>query len=67
MATAVLQRHLLTVTEVAQRLRVSSKTIYRLIANQELPVFYVGASIRIDEAVLEDWLQGRHGGRENGD
>jgi len=59
MATLVQQRTYLTVPETAARLRVSAKTIYRLIANGQLPVVRVGSQIRIDELALEEWLQGR--------
>jgi excisionase family DNA binding protein len=66
MATAVQQRHFLTVDETALRLRVSARTIRRLIANGELPVVRVGSQIRIDEAELEAWLNERHRPMRNG-
>jgi excisionase family DNA binding protein len=61
MATLVPQRSYLTVPETASQLRVSPKTIYRLIANAELPVVRVGAQIRIEALELEVWLQGASG------
>jgi excisionase family DNA binding protein len=43
---------LLTVREVADRLRVSRATVYRLVASGALPVLRVSNSIRIPEAAL---------------
>jgi excisionase family DNA binding protein len=45
-------RRLLTVREVADRLRVSRATVYRLVASGALPVLRVSNSIRIPEAAL---------------
>ena len=51
---------LLTVDEVAARLRVSKWSVYRLVRRGELPCLSLGASprapLRISEAELEDWL-----------
>jgi excisionase family DNA binding protein len=59
-AMAVLERQLLTVPEVATRLRVSPRTVRRLI-DRGLPAVRLGppgASIRVDVNELEDWLYG---------
>ena len=57
---AVTQRHppLLTVHEVAERLRSGEHTIRRLIKNGELPALRVGQQYRIDGDELERWLYG---------
>jgi excisionase family DNA binding protein len=47
---------LLTVPETARRLRVSEKTVRRLIGRQELPARHVGSLIRVDEGELQAWL-----------
>jgi excisionase family DNA binding protein len=47
---------LLTVAEVADALRVSSMTIYRLIKTGDLPAVRVGKSFRIRETDLKDYL-----------
>ena len=53
----------LTVEEVAQRLRVSRALVYRLIERGDLASHHIGASIRIAEEDLQDYLQRikRHG------
>ena len=47
---------LLTVAEVAQVLRVSNMTVYRLIKAGELPALRVGKNYRIREPDLEAYL-----------
>jgi excisionase family DNA binding protein len=47
---------LLTVAEVAEALRVSNMTVYRLIKAGELPALRVGKNYRIREPELEAFL-----------
>ena len=47
---------LLTVPEVASRLRVSRTTIYNLIREKHLPAMRVNSSIRIEENDLLDYI-----------
>lgn len=47
---------LLTVTEVAAELRVSTMTVYRLIAAGDLPALRVGRSYRIRHDDLDAFL-----------
>jgi excisionase family DNA binding protein len=49
---------LLTVREVADRLRLSEKTVRRLIGRAEIPALRVGGQLRVDESELEAWLYG---------
>ena len=49
---------LLTVAEVAERLRVSTMTVYRLIQREELPALRIGRSYRIDQDDLQSYLSG---------
>jgi excisionase family DNA binding protein len=48
-----------TVAEVAERLGVSDRTVYRWIANGELVAHRLGGSVRISEADLELFLAAR--------
>ena len=61
MTSAVPQPELLTVAETARRLRVSEKTVRRLVDRSGLPALKVGAQIRVDEAELQGWLYGDPG------
>jgi excisionase family DNA binding protein len=47
---------LLTVAEVAEELRVSTMTVYRLIQRDELPALRIGRSYRIERDDLESYL-----------
>ncbi|MFP4636418.1 MAG: helix-turn-helix domain-containing protein [Nitriliruptoraceae bacterium] len=47
---------LMTVAEVAEALRVSNMTVYRLIKSGELPALRVGKNYRIRESDLEAYL-----------
>jgi excisionase family DNA binding protein len=58
--------HLLTVREVAGRLRVSTATVYALCQSGELPSIRVVNSIRVSERMLQAFLSlrtERKGGR----
>jgi len=46
----------LTITEVAQILRVHPATVYRVVRRGELPGFKIGNSWRINKASLDLWL-----------
>lgn len=48
---------LLTAAEVADRLRVSTMTVYRLIRSGELPAVRVGRNYRVREADLAAYLE----------
>lgn len=50
---------LFTVAEVAEVMRVSNMTVYRLIRSGELPALRVGKGYRIFESDLERFLEGR--------
>src|SRR5262249_22759516 len=54
--------NLLTVEEVAERLRVSIWSVYRRIESGEIPAVRLGSGprspIRVDESELEQWLYG---------
>jgi len=49
----------MTVAEVAQLMRVSTMTVYRIIKAGDLPATRVGKSYRITETDVDDYLAGR--------
>ena len=53
--------NLLTVAEVAEALRVSKMTVYRLIHSHELPTVQVGRSFRIEERAVLTYLSNQRG------
>jgi excisionase family DNA binding protein len=62
MTTAATPSRLLTIPEVAERLRVSRQTIYRAVASGRLPAVQLGGPgtpLRIDEAEFQSWLFGQ--------
>ncbi|MBN9643875.1 helix-turn-helix domain-containing protein [Corynebacterium mendelii] len=46
----------LTVAEVADIMRVSKMTVYRLVHSGELPAVRVGRSFRVHEKAVKDYL-----------
>ena len=50
----------LTVQEVADLMRVSSMTVYRLIKSGELRAVRVGRSFRVRESDVDDYLQAHY-------
>lgn len=50
------REQLLTVNEVAELMRVSNMTIYRLIKSGELPATRVGRSYRLRQADVDGYL-----------
>jgi excisionase family DNA binding protein len=50
----------LTVQEVAELMRVSSMTIYRLIKSGELPAVRVGRSFRVRDVDVDAYLESRY-------
>lgn len=48
----------LTVPEVAQRLKISHDLAYRLIRDGSIPAIKLGRSIRVPRDRFEEWLQG---------
>ena len=47
----------LTVAEVADMMRVSRMTVYRLVHSGDLPAIRFGRSFRVPEAAVEEALQ----------
>ena len=59
MATSSARPRFLTPAEVAEQLRVSSMTVYRLIKSGELRAARIGKSYRISEDDVDAYLQAR--------
>ena len=51
----------MTVTEVADIMRVSKMTVYRLIHSGDMPAIRVGKSFRVPEAAVARMIRGRFG------
>lgn len=48
---------ILTVKEVADFLKVTERTIYRLAAAKQIPAFKVGGSWRFSQADITEWIK----------
>ncbi len=49
----------MTPAEVAQQLRVSTMTVYRLIKSGELPAAKISSSFRLRESDVDEYLRSR--------
>ena len=52
---------LLTLSEAAILLQVSTRTLQRMIRNGQLPAFKVGGQWRLRETQLRQWVESREG------
>lgn len=52
---------LLTLSEAARLLHVSTKTLQRMIRSGDLPALKVGGQWRLRESQLVNWIQSREG------
>jgi excisionase family DNA binding protein len=59
-AQSLSKARFLTVQEVADLMRVSSMTVYRLIKARDLPAVRVGRSFRVSEADVDAYLSARY-------
>lgn len=50
---------ILTIKELSDYLKVSEKTIYRMLSRAEIPAFKMGASWRFKKSKIEDWIKAR--------
>ncbi len=67
MATQPAQPRFLTVAEVAEQMRVSNMTVYRILHSGELPAIRVGRSFRVPAEALEKYLATNVVGHEGED
>jgi excisionase family DNA binding protein len=59
-AESFAQAHFLTVQEVAELMRVSTMTVYRLIKSNDLPAVRVGRSFRVRDEDVDAYLAARY-------
>jgi excisionase family DNA binding protein len=52
---------LLTLSEAANLLQISTRTLQRMIRSGELPAFKVGGQWRVRETQLKQWVESREG------
>ena len=48
---------ILTITEVAEYLKVAERTLYRLAAAKKIPAFKVGGMWRFPRADIDQWIK----------
>jgi excisionase family DNA binding protein len=53
-----MKKEYLTIEEVAKKLRVNNRTVYRLAVKGQIPAFKFGKSWRISAVKLEKFLEG---------
>lgn len=52
-----MQDEILTIKEVAEYLKLTEKTAYRLAAESKIPGFKVGGSWRFRKAEIDKWIE----------
>jgi excisionase family DNA binding protein len=57
MATRTPKTDILMIKDVAEYLKVTERTIYRLAAAKKIPAFKVGGSWRFSQADIDRWIQ----------
>lgn len=55
---------LMTLSEMADYLRFTKKTIYRLLEGNRIPAIKVGRKWRFDKDTIDEWLQENSVGRK---
>ena len=62
-----METDILTIKEVAEYLRITEKTAYRLASERKLPGFKVGGSWRFRKSEIDAWIDEDARKRANGD
>lgn len=57
MTSSADEGEILTLRQVAEFLKVTDRTIYRLAAAKKIPAFKVGGTWRFSKAEITDWIQ----------
>lgn len=57
MSTSQVEGGILTIREVADYLKVTDRTIYRLAAAKQMPAFKIGGSWRFSRQDIDSWIQ----------
>lgn len=61
MPTSTSDGEILTIKQVADYLKVTERTIYRLAAAKKIPAFKVGGTWRFSRAEINQWIQQQSG------
>lgn len=65
MPTSNDEGEILTLKQVADFLKVTKRTIYRLAAAKKIPAFRVGGTWRFSKAEINQWIQRQSEGGKN--
>jgi len=65
MPTSNDEGEILTLKQVAEFLKVTERTIYRLAAAKKIPAFKVGGTWRFSKAEINQWIQRQSEGGNN--
>lgn len=57
MSTSTNEYEILTIKQVADYLKVTERTIYRLAAAKKIPAFKVGGTWRFSRADIDNWIR----------
>ncbi|RQS32012.1 MULTISPECIES: methylation-associated defense system helix-turn-helix domain-containing protein MAD1 [unclassified Burkholderia] len=57
MSTGTSEGEILTIKQVADYLKVTERTIYRLAAARKIPAFKVGGTWRFSRADIDSWIK----------
>lgn len=57
MSTSTNESEILTIKQVADYLKVTERTIYRLAAAKKIPAFKVGGTWRFSRADIDNWIR----------
>ncbi len=57
MSTSTTEGEILTIRQVADYLKVTERTIYRLAAAKKIPAFKVGGTWRLSRADIDSWIK----------
>lgn len=66
MPAANTEGEILTLKEVAEYLKVTERTIYRLAGAKKIPAFKVGGTWRFSRADIDEWIR-RQSGEQSDD
>ena len=57
MPTNTIEGGILTIKEIAEYLKVTERTIYRLAAAKQMPAFKIGGSWRFSRQDIDGWIK----------
>ncbi len=57
MPTNTLEGGVLTIKEIAEYIKLTERTIYRLAAAKQMPVFKIGGSWRFSRQDIDGWIK----------